>query len=134
MHFPTDIGILSSLQDFELVRIYHPDTAHAQGIPLDVAEARFHAITKAYNVLQQSTHSSGLAEPFDSEAEEIKKRLATWATADARRNHSVYDRERRERALKAESLAGKWWKSDLTLYYLLGGAVWCYHRKQNVIH
>lgn len=109
--------------DFELVRIYHPDTASAQGIPLDIAEERFYAITKAYNALQQRTGSLGTLEAFDSEAEEIKKRLATWAAADARRSHSAYDKERRERALRAESMVGGWWRSDLTLYYLLGGAV-----------
>lgn len=105
------------------MRIYHPDTAQSQGIAAEEAEARFHAVTNAYNTLQQRDGRVAASDPFDSEAEEIKKRLATWAKVDARRSYSAYDKERRARALEAEASAGKWWRSEMMFYYMLGGAV-----------
>jgi hypothetical protein len=111
------------LADFELVRIYHPDTAQSQGITIEQAEARFHAITQAYNALQQlDPNNRGRAPdgtPLDKEAEEIKERLAKWA----RMGQSSQDRARRQRAMDAEASAGKWWKSDLSIIYLLGAVV-----------
>ncbi|CAG8545432.1 10755_t:CDS:2, partial [Acaulospora colombiana] len=105
---------------FELVRIYHPDTAQSQGITVEQAEARFHAITQAYNALLQldpdyrARSSDGTS--LDKEAEEIKERLAKWS----RMGQSSQDRARRQRAMDAEASAGKWWKSDLSIVYLLG--------------
>ncbi|PVF98729.1 hypothetical protein CPB86DRAFT_704610 [Serendipita vermifera] len=108
---------------FELVRIYHPDTAQSQGITLEQAEARFHAITQAYNALQQLDPNYRARAPdgtsLDKEAEEIKERLAKWA----RMGQSSQDRARRQRAMDAEASAGKWWKSDLAIIYLLGAVM-----------
>jgi hypothetical protein len=92
-------------------------------MPEDVAYARFRAVTAAYTALQQGTGppSDSNYSSKDSEAEEIRKRLATWGAASSR--PSPLERARRERALDAERNIGKWWKTDVTLYYLIGGAV-----------
>jgi hypothetical protein len=91
-------------------------------MPEDVAYKRFCAVTAAYTALQE-TGRSGDSNHFsdDSKAEEIKKRLATWGATGSRL--SLLEKVRRERALDAERNAGKWWKTDITLYYLIGGAV-----------
>ncbi|TFY78427.1 hypothetical protein EWM64_g5581 [Hericium alpestre] len=40
------------LTDYELVKIYHPDSVVARAYPPEVSQARFHAISKAYDVLR----------------------------------------------------------------------------------
>ncbi|CAG8721802.1 7807_t:CDS:2, partial [Acaulospora colombiana] len=86
-------------------------TAQSQGITVEQAEARFHAITQAYNALLQldpdyrAKSSDGTS--LDKEAEEIKERLAKWS----RMGQSSQDRARRQRAMDAEASAGKWWKA-----------------------
>ena len=40
------------LADYELVRIYHPDSPIARAYPPEVSEARFHAISTSYDVLR----------------------------------------------------------------------------------
>ncbi|THH17345.1 hypothetical protein EW146_g3449 [Bondarzewia mesenterica] len=42
----------SLLPDYQLVRIYHPDSAVARLLPPPISQARFHAISKAYDVLR----------------------------------------------------------------------------------
>ena len=42
----------SNMTDYELVRIYHPDSPVARAYPPDVSQERFHAISGAYNVLR----------------------------------------------------------------------------------
>lgn len=114
--------------DFELVRQYHPDAFQGQNVNPAVIESRFHAITTAYNFLTQRTglgagSGQGDGAALDPEAQKIKDRLAAWAAADARRPTSVFDQERRQRALEAEAAAGRWFKSDYALYYLMTGTV-----------
>ncbi len=41
-----------TLADYELVRIYHPDSPIARAYSPEVSEARFHAITTSYDVLR----------------------------------------------------------------------------------
>lgn len=41
-----------TLADYELVRIYHPDSPIARAYPPEVSEAQFHAITTSYDVLR----------------------------------------------------------------------------------
>jgi len=60
--------ILCALQpnrktDYELVRIYHPDSAVARHYPPEVSQARFQAISKAYDILRGKASSAG--EPIE---------------------------------------------------------------------
>ena len=43
---------LSTFADYELVRIYHPDSPIARVYPPEVSEARFHNIATSYDVLR----------------------------------------------------------------------------------
>ena len=43
---------LSSPEDFDLVKIYHPDSIHGRDVPDKVRRARFQLITHAYDVLR----------------------------------------------------------------------------------
>ncbi|KAG8836171.1 hypothetical protein FRC17_009514 [Serendipita sp. 399] len=121
--FPYKIPTLQILSDIELVKLYHPDTTSCKDA--DVAEAQFHAIHNAYRSLlrQNGAFRDTADDPVDAEAEEIRKRLALWKAAEARRGGSFYDQQRRRRALEAEESVVRWWKSDTFIFYLLGGTV-----------
>lgn len=110
--------------DFELVRLYHPDVCKARGLDPSLAESRFQAVTAAYNVLRSRLGGSSLpptAGGVDGEAEEIRNRLATWRSREQSRGSLMW--MRRQRALRAEADAGKWWKSDRMLVYSLASVV-----------
>jgi hypothetical protein len=38
--------------DYELARTFHPDSPASQGLPSSVRHARFHAVTRAYDILR----------------------------------------------------------------------------------
>ena len=106
------------------MRLYHPDVCKARGLDPSLAESRFQAVTVAYNVLRSSLGGSSLTPPageVDGEAEEIRNRLATWRSREQSRGSLVW--MRRQRALRAEADAGKWWKSDRMLIYSLASVV-----------
>ncbi len=105
--------------DFELVRLYHPDVCKARGLDPSLAESRFQAVTAAYNALRSG--GGGGSSHIDGEAEEIRNRLATWRSREQSRGSLVW--MRRQRALRAEADAGKWWKSDRMLVYSLASVV-----------
>lgn len=110
--------------DFELVRLYHPDVCKSRGLDPSLAESRFQAVTAAYNALRSKLGGSSLpptAEGVDGEAEEIRNRLATWRSREQSRGSLLW--MRRQRALRAEADAGKWWKSDRMLVYSLASVV-----------
>lgn len=44
---------------YELVRIYHPDSAVARHYPSEESQARFQAISRAYDILRGKASSSG---------------------------------------------------------------------------
>jgi hypothetical protein len=49
--------ITSDTADYELVRIYHPDSPIARAHPPEISEARFHTISTSYDVLRgRRTH------------------------------------------------------------------------------
>jgi len=96
----------------------------ARGLDPSLAESRFQAVTAAYNALRSGLGGSSLppsAGGVDEEAEEIRKRLATWRSREQNRGGLVW--MRRQRALRAEADAGKWWKSDRMLVYSLASIV-----------
>ena len=49
---PTLTSTASDTADYELVRIYHPDSPIARAYPPEVSEVRFHAISVSYDVLR----------------------------------------------------------------------------------
>lgn len=49
---------------YELVRIYHPDSAVARHYPPEESQARFQAISRAYDILRGKASSSG--EPVEA--------------------------------------------------------------------
>jgi len=82
------ISIADAFSDYELVRIYHPDTSvsHALKDPPDIAQARFHAITAAYDNLRGKFPSASAADESqgdvtlrNSEAAMVKARMAARA-------------------------------------------------------
>jgi hypothetical protein len=117
--------IYGHTSDFVLVRLYHPDVCKARGLDPSLAESRFQAVTGAYNALRSglggSASSPSSVGGIDGEAEEIRNRLATWRSRE--QNRGSLEWMRRQRALRAEADAGKWWKSDRMLVYSLAGVV-----------
>ena len=49
---PFVVDSISDASDYELVRIYHPDSPVARAFPPEVSEARFHAISASYDILR----------------------------------------------------------------------------------
>jgi hypothetical protein len=58
--------------DYELARTFHPDSPAAQALPATVRHARFHAVTRAYDILRGKPHS--LAADDDAGAELARRR------------------------------------------------------------
>lgn len=50
--YPSDVDSVSDASDYELVRIYHPDSPVARAYPPEVSESRFHAISASYDILR----------------------------------------------------------------------------------
>lgn len=103
------------------MRLYHPDVCKARGLDPSLAESRFQAVTAAYNALRSGLGGSPSAGDVDGEAEEIRNRLATWRSRE--RSRGSLEWMRKQRALRAEADAGKWWKSDRMLVYSLASVV-----------
>ena len=106
------------------MRLYHPDVCKGRGLDPSLAESRFQAVTAAYNALRSGLGGSLFspsAGDVDGEAEEIRNRLATWRSREHRRGSLEW--MRKQRALRAEADAGKWWKSDRMLVYSLASVV-----------
>ncbi|KAN0129367.1 hypothetical protein V8E53_012851 [Lactarius tabidus] len=57
---------------YELARTFHPDSPAAQALPATVRHARFHAVTRAYDILRGKPHS--LAADDDAGAELARRR------------------------------------------------------------
>ncbi|KAL0956028.1 hypothetical protein HGRIS_002201 [Hohenbuehelia grisea] len=73
---------------YELVRIYHPDTAIARfGVPPDVAHERFQAITTAYEALRgQGSGAAGGSASRDSQY----ATAAAWRAATQARRRDIH--------------------------------------------
>ena len=73
------------MQDFDLVRLYHPDKP---GLPVspEVAHAQFQAITAAYDVLRGKTLPGSAPSPSGSKAADTTYRsTAAWRAVRQRR-------------------------------------------------
>jgi len=74
---------------YELVRVHHPDSVHAQTLPPDVRHSRFQAITAAYNVLTGRSPIFGSSlNPRDRMYEQELARRRAYAAARGERYHS----------------------------------------------
>jgi hypothetical protein len=58
--------------DYELARTFHPDSPAAQALPATVRHARFHAVTRAYDILRGKPRS--LVSDDDAGAELVRRR------------------------------------------------------------
>jgi curved DNA-binding protein CbpA len=79
-------ALMHSYPDYELVRIYHPDSpiSQATDVSPDIAEDRFHSITAAYDILRgKRPFEGGSDEPQSrgrhAEAAMVKARMVARA-------------------------------------------------------
>ena len=73
------------LVDYELVRIYHPDAPASRTLPPEKAEARFHAITAAYDALRGKTPLSESGEPLPRRKDYHDLSTAMWRIKQQRK-------------------------------------------------
>ncbi|TFY57044.1 hypothetical protein EVJ58_g7272 [Rhodofomes roseus] len=66
-------------RDYDLVRIYHPDSAISRAVPPDTAHARFQAISAAYSVLTGKARRMGDVE--SDSASELRPDYNSLSTA-----------------------------------------------------
>lgn len=81
-------------EDYDLVRVHHPDSPHGRDIPQKVRHARFQSITRAYDILRgvRSEHDEHDADPMLREILRRKRMYEAHQREEARR------REMRRRA------------------------------------
>jgi hypothetical protein len=96
------------MADYELARTFHPDAPAAQALPATVRHARFHAVTRAYDILRGKPHPFGA----DDDGTELGRRSRQHAQRQA------YYR-RRAAADFAEAVgvgeAGEAWKDQVII-------------------
>jgi hypothetical protein len=76
--------------DYELVRTYHPDSPASQALPSSVRHARFHAVTKAYDILRGRSNTH-LGHNFadDVYSAELARRRRQHARRQAYHQHAT---------------------------------------------
>lgn len=78
--------------DYELVRTYHPDSPTSQSLPSSVRHARFHAVTKAYDILRgKSNTQPGHDFADDVYSAELARRRRQHAHRQAFHQHATSD-------------------------------------------
>lgn len=73
---------------YELARTFHPDAPAAQALPATVRHARFHAVTRAYDILRGKPHASFVS---DGDGTELARRRRQHAQRQAYRRHAAAD-------------------------------------------
>ncbi|KAH8980509.1 hypothetical protein EDB86DRAFT_2980010 [Lactarius hatsudake] len=76
---------------YELARTFHPDVPAAQALPPTVRHARFHAVTRAYNILRGKPHASFVSDDDGRYATELARRRRQHAQRQAYRRHAAAD-------------------------------------------
>lgn len=71
--------------DYELVRIYHPDSPVCRGLPAEKTQARFHAIRVAYDALRGKVPLSATGEPMPPKKDYHDLSTAMWRAKQRRR-------------------------------------------------
>jgi len=70
---------------YELARTFHPDSPASQALPSSVRHTRFHAITRAYDILRGRSHVHEFADgPYSAELAR-RRRQHAWRQAHHRR-------------------------------------------------
>jgi len=81
--------LLTSSTDYELARAFHPDSPVPQALPSTVRHDRFHAITRAYDILRGRYHIHRSAgDPYSAELAR-RRRQHAWRQAHHRRAASA---------------------------------------------
>jgi hypothetical protein len=94
------------MTDYELARTFHPDSPAAQALPATVRHARFHAVTRAYDVLRGKKHSL----TADDESAELARR---------RRQRQVYRQRAAADFAEAAGVGGadEAWKDQVIIVF-----------------
>jgi hypothetical protein len=92
---------LSKSSDIDLVRIYHPDSPVSRALSPEVTDGRFHAITKAYDVLRGKTAMT---------PEGIQSK------SDAQNPTSAVRKARQARRLDLDAGSDDQWKDRIILF------------------
>ncbi len=79
------------MADYELARTFHPDAPAAQALPATVRHARFHAVTRAYDVLRGKPHASFVANDDGTYSAELAWRRRQHAQRQAYRRRAAAD-------------------------------------------
>lgn len=104
-HSPADTSYIT---DYELARTFHPDAPAAQTLPATVRHARFHAVTRAYDVLRGKPHSLSTTDG-DVDAELARRR----------RQRQVYRRRAAADFAEAAGVGGtnEAWKDQVIIVF-----------------
>ena len=116
-HYPTT--------DYELARTFHPDAPAAQKLPATVRHARFHAVTRAYDVLRGKPHSlSAVDDDVDAEL------------ARRRRQRQVYRQRAAADFAEAAGVGGadEAWKDQVIIVFGLAVRVFCFFYAALLMH
>ncbi|KAI0297833.1 hypothetical protein B0F90DRAFT_1633579 [Multifurca ochricompacta] len=84
---------------YELARIFHPDSPTARNLPVSVRHTRFHAITKAYDILRGKSLHSRPYPDYDSAT-------TSYAAELARQRHQYAQRQAYRRRAAAGAGGG----------------------------
>ena len=77
-------------EDYELVRVHHPDAPHGRDLSPAVRRSRFQAITAAYDVLRGKKSAASMYGPGDIYRQEIERRRRARAAHEASRMRSEF--------------------------------------------
>lgn len=82
------ISVVTCLEDYELVRVHHPDSPQCRDLPANVRRARFQSISHAYDVLRGKQTQHRTRDPV---WEELERRRRYSRRADTAFHHGAFD-------------------------------------------
>nr|VWP01883.1 Polygalacturonase (PG) (EC (Pectinase) [Ganoderma boninense] len=109
------LGVVGSCasEDYELVRVHHPDAPYGRDLSPAIRRSRFQAITAAYDTLR-GKRGSGADGPVDIYREEILRRKRAWAAHEEARRRSGHPWEDQQ-GQKWKASADDRWKDRIIL-------------------
>lgn len=112
---------MTNLSDFELVKIHHPDSALARGVPEKIAQGRFQLLSSAYERLQNPLlYGSGLRRGSSAQRQQDKEYYDEIMRRSVYRGMGVRDMEFRRTATTAEGTVNSLWRRDEGLLFIFG--------------